>query len=116
MSNVTGSGIPTVTDTYCTGIQSVSPGKGVRQSCVRELLSSLSLGPLAACSVATRVSSRQRLVPGEHKDRHDHPCGIGEDVDSSRQAERRICTPDRSELCTPASTRKGPSRETGLTM
>jgi hypothetical protein len=89
-------------------IQSVSPGRGVRQSCVRELLSSLSLGPLAACSVATRVSSRQRLVPGEHKDRYDHPCGIGEDVDSSRQAERRICTP--------ASTRKGLSRETGLTM
>jgi hypothetical protein len=46
---------------------------------------------------ATRVSSRQRLVPGEYKDRHDHPCGIGEDVDSSRQVEWRIYTPDRAE-------------------
>jgi hypothetical protein len=102
-------------DIYCTDSQSATRGKDVRRSCERESLASLLSDQVGACLVATRVASRQRPVPGEHKDRHDHPCEHGEDADSSRQAARQICMPGRSGLCTPANTRKDPSRKTRLT-
>jgi hypothetical protein len=70
----------------------------VRRSCERESLASMLSDQVGTCLVGTRVASRQRPVPGEHKDRNDHPCEHGEDADSSRQAARQICMPGRSGL------------------